>query len=758
MMTDLRVIDFSGGQTEDYLDCPPNYGKSVKDFNIDGDKRLLQRPGASRNPVTQLPSGTQIVNAVFDVGLEAYSSSLGYPNDLIAISKGNIYRYATATSTWTLINTYLMKLADTVHVVYLSDAQWVIHGLTSATGTKFPYLLYYSGGFKFMRLGHPQIAATYTITPQAADAKKYVYFLLYVRTYSTIGGVVHKIMGPPKVISVSNAGDMSGAGHYNDLANIPKCDDTGELKLADGYRIGSNSADYTRVYIYRTTHNGTVPYYVASVPYTDSTAVDYITDASLVAREVLYTAGGEVDHEPIGTVVGDRDSSYHAHFARTDTGKMYYGIGYRVTQTFPGNPEYAPASFSVFTTSLLTALHGLSEYGIAFCYGSILRVEGFIDSLGMGDIYLKSVSSSIGCAARYSVVRAENKLYFLSANGIGMTDGYTAVNLTPHLSDTLAIPESTDRYLSAYDQCNGVFDPESNTIRWNAYWMSPKKVIVLHLDHTKFTEGGGAVTFWEPDTNLTCLSQTRASVYGDARGYAHTFDEALLTDEQFSTPLNAWVANAVVPEYTSGAWSLGSELYKKWVTKMEAVFDNLSNLCVQFFHANDLVATFTEIAPMSFLNFATEKKVIRRVTRFSRSLLRATYKQIKLKKAYIILYRYQNYSLATTSGIDDVILNSHPPNWPTDIVGQYMYFETIMVGGVQTADNFTTGFLIKTRSDDTVVIEANAALYPKASALTKWVIKGYGKDQKMRLLGYTIPYQTIGVGQQPHATVGEDAP
>jgi hypothetical protein len=762
MMTDLRVVDFSGGQTEDYLDCPPNYGKSVKDFNIDGDKRLTQRWGSARNPTQQLPTGTQAVRCAFYLG----DNTNAFPYSFIAVSNGKVYTYAFAS--WTEINADVMKLNGGLKATSIGNTRWVLHGYSSGTGNQYPYIVYYNNTdseYNVTRIGYPMPSA-FTITPDSADGKAYIYYAVFTRQYATPYGITHLVQGPPMVVSVSNAGDFSSAANENvlNLGAANKCDGTGTLTAANGYLVNSGSLAYTHVWIYRTAHTKTIPYFVGMAPAASSSYTDNVTDAVLVTRAIFYSVGGEVDHDQFALSGQETYYSKHVAFCITDTGKMYFGICKRIVQTLTGNVDAAPGSFVTTTLEPIVTLAGLGDYAIIFHYAAIMRLEGFIDNLGNGGMQQQVVSNSIGCAARNSVVRAENKLYFISANGICMTDGFSAVNLTPHLGVTLDMVNLGNTGDGQYNDCHGVFDPETNTIRWSMTWISSttKRVIVLHLDHTQPVEGGGAVTFWYPDpTNLSVMSLTHPNMFGCARGYIHTMQEYLKTDEVYAATPAAWITQAVVPEYESGIMSFGSKLYKKWITKLEAVFHNITAYGVnaQFFHANDNATGYTELAPMRIANFGAVR-LWRRVVRLTKSMLRCTTKQIKIMKGYLSLYEYTAYATATISGVNPttVVLNTTPPNWPADLVGGYIHFELTTVATVPTTNNYVTAFQILTRSDTTLTVSSAAALYPTASVTGKWKIKGYPKDQTMRLLGYTLPYQIIGVGEQPHAKGSELAP
>jgi len=773
-MPSLDIHSFTG-QTDNYIDGPKQAGKSVLNFYVDDNDKLVQRGGFVAFHTTagqeQGPGGNAALHSMYRLERTQSSDSLITPNEeynFLMISSGyTIYTSTGRSDSWRTVGTVLengsvpsitypmMISRNTVdrYIVSRRDSETYIlkYSYLFDVGITYPtdWIVYRAG------LPTPNSGSfpAPTVTASNDDSKNYFYYFVFVRSDQSgyHGPAGTRIYGKPYILEKTNMADPSIAGHYMNAANMDKCDGTGpNITAAKGYYIfnGVSSNHGVFVRIYRTTHNGSIPYYVGQVTYTATTFKDEVTDAVLVTRSPLYTASGEVDHDqPPGSL-------FSTYVAYTDTtwyvcNSIYYQYGSYVLQSIPGLPEATPSTFRFEAEIEIKGCGTAGRYPVFFENECIYRVEGTVDNIGNGAHQKMFLSRTEGVISHRSIVQVDTSLYFLSRTGtIFVTDGFQLIPLSEHVGTTIqtmlvGIVDDTDR-----DDVAGTYDAYNNRI----YWVVPGATNgVICLDLNKPIGANSCITFMDYSTDTTALTyyqpdDTHAGYYVRAQtnGYVFMESAAALTDPVVDTTKTYanWYHKAVVPEWESCAFSFGGSFNRKWITKMHAIFENLSDLTAQFFHKNDLEDSFTE-AGKTIVTQSGTNKVWKRLVRMTRGKLRCYYKQIKITKGKVIVAKSDDYEVATTNGAANTVVITG--TWPTGIEGMFVSLDD---------DSYVEEWEIYTRSATTLVVLDAGNTLPTGAG-KQWVIRGYPKDQKMRILGVSIPFLPHGEGTFDHSTTGD---
>jgi len=760
-MQELRIEDFSGGITDNYIDGPPNAAQEMYDVYTDKNGKLVQRPGVNFFlPYFQLPTGNQAVHEIFEGFGNIYARSFG----AIAYDAGHTAWYSIKT-----VNR--VNEAYPIGTVNISGSR-IINGELMIIGTS---------SSSIFRLGLPAPQSGFATPSGTGGGKNYILYIVYVYTYSA-GGKDYTVISAPRVQALDDTNGYSGAA-YITVNTLDPCDGSGYIKTTGDYKIGA-SAGNTRIHLYLTEEgSGVIPYFLAEVPYGDTS---YVIDSSDTLSDTpLYTAGGEVDRDqPVGDLV--TYTQINDTVWRSDGDKLY--------QCVPGIPEASPAGFYLDAEKEIFALNNNGRYPLVFEREKIYRVEGLIDVLGNGIHQKITISDSIGCAGRNATVQVENNVFFVNNKGVFVTDGYSVRPLSDNLKASVFKLTQADWFSDPLVQ--GTYDSFTKMI----YWLIPSNdesfsgartsfSLILVLDLNKPLTNTSCYYQWRYG-RITSLKSVLAEAYrpynhaiqqqpdyvgmyrnntfiliGHLNGYVLSFDELKTNDSYWpanaaSSSLTYWWDDPVVPEYVSCAMSFGSTFVKKWITKFVTVFENLTDLFLQFFIKNDLEPSFTELAPIQFEQKANTP-VVRRVTKVASSKIRGHYKQIKIKKGYLILYKSDDYSTVTTAQIvgnkGTALLASTPPNWPGGVSGGYPYNVDDIRGYYLHLedDGYVEGWLIVSNGLTTITVNDPNTTFPVGSG-KKWLIKGYHKEHKMKLLGVSVPFESLGENADKAYVVGEN--
>jgi hypothetical protein len=222
---------------------------------------------------------------------------------------------------------------------------------------------------------------------------------------------------------------------------------------------------------------------------------------------------------------------------------------------------------------------------------------------------------------------------------------------------------------------------------------------------------------------------------------------------------SAWVKKTIIYNYVSTATNYGNTAVRKWVPKIVVYAKNLSNVSIGINSLNDdsvVPKALKEIRALSNIlwgdstivwgtatciwNYST---LIKAERNFPARGLRCDYKQIQFTNSYTIIENSDTLGTGTIDAtLKTVTLVTAPTNiWPENAIDYYISF---------VADSYVQDFLITGRTDS-VLTYSDAGNVTVTATGTKWVIRGYRKNDVLNLLNYTTFYAYISDTQDKYS-------
>jgi hypothetical protein len=760
-MAVFTVDDFSGGVTDNHISAPPNKYQIADNLLIVKHKdkgKLISRPGSelfdASNP--QLPSGNQRVgklkyfaNYLFaQSGRDIYYSNSGWNQMLGPVTSNKPFTSGFAVTnriSWDTYNNHLYIANDNFD--YISKI--------------FPD----SGGTPVLRTaGLPELASNPTVASSGgASTQNFVYRFIHSYTYQ-VNTLTFKDEGGYRQVSLTsvNAPNTSTVN----ITNIPV--------LANGATTNWDTATI-KIEVYRTTNNGTVFYKVGEVTNGTTTFNDSVSDATLVGNQLLYTEGGVLENDipPFAkflTVTGDNGILWLAHIKEGTEIKKN-----RVRQSVPGDPDSCPATFFIDIAEDITGLSSVRGFPIVICDNAAYRLEGFFDELGQGGITAVKISDTASCISSNSIVQTLEGIYWCGRDGIYYCDGYQVIQVNSEWSsETYKQLVSTS---SRQSYIEGAYDKVEQRIWWTFQLDTANgdadKCYILDLnwgksDDMPFTSASSGSYFLP---SAITFNDEGDLIRGDKRGYVLRHDADILSDPKIDTLVtpSSWEEVAIIYDFHSAAFDLGSTSDRKYVTKIILTCKNQTNLSTQIISNND---DNRKVANLSVIRFRGNlvwgdplpewgdpdlvwdfDGLIEEQRMFPARSLRCSYKQIQITNAYTNIYNSDAMGTVTAdAGADTATLtDSATVDWPSDVVDYYIAFES---------DGYVSEHQITARTSDTITfIDPNGTT---PTGTQNWVIRGYPKDEVINILSFTLIYEVFGVTQQAYRTsnsggVGTDA-
>ena len=414
----------------------------------------------------------------------------------------------------------------------------------------------------------------------------------------------------------------------------------------------------------------------------------------------------------------------------------------RVFQSKPNQIVAVPAGnyVDVEGGTKLAALSYAGKNPVALLRNKAYRIEGRYDALGNGQLRAVLISEVYGAVSQH-VARTKDGFFFESEKGWCYTDGFKVTLLSKHLKATYAALVNKDRMSAAFDSQNGhaYFAVESTVLSSD----TSKNNALFILDSEKIQGEWGVFTTASADgilqpNSLHYDSANERLLIGDQRGYVFKLDPTKYYDPSVNTATaySTWAKKAVVWDIITTALSFGTTSLEKWVTKLHLVAKNLTgNFSADVYSYNDQKTTSQQL--QAIRERTTTAKGLHRVWRWFRRLgLRCTYKQVQLKKGFVVVANSDTYGTATcNSSLRTVLLGS---NWPDDgsqdLRGHLIYFNN---------DSYAYGWTISADSGNTLTCSAGAGTFPNTAGV-KWVVKGYPKEEPFELQALDIEYDVLG--------------
>lgn len=742
----IEVEDFSGGVTDYYLNAPANKLRTCDNLLLiqyPGIGKPFTRPGSRlfSSAAPQIPAGSQRI-----------STSFIYKDTLHVQSSQKLYYYTGSAWGDVLGPTGNNAFTAATTATYFTYGHWNYHTIMAHSAIQHPQkvVLNASNVPEIYEAGLPRIDSSgITITP-AAGGNSWLYKFVYRQDYTTKDNITFTDYGAtsdPKSVS----GDITVA-----ITTIPV--------LLNGSTSNFRTASI-KVEIYRTVNNGTVFYKVGEVTNGTTTFNDTVSDATLVNNELLYTEGGVVDNDrppkcKLVHIFGD--IAYYANI-EDSTGQI---LNYRCLQAVPGDIDSVPETFFVDVDEEIVGMSSTKSNLVLLGATSIYRVDGFFDELGRGAMIAERISDTANCVSAQGAVQAMDGVFWPGSDGIYYTDGFRVLKLNQDYDKSYRffVGDGTNVDLTKCAKIQGKYDKRKNRIWWTIQSEGAEvdSCYILDLnwgvrENATFTTASGGDSFAPTAIEF---NKNGELIRCDSRGYVLIHKDAYHSDIKIDTlisPAN-WVKQTIIYDLESIAYNFGTSFSRKYVTKINVNCESTTNLSLQIVSNNDDDKKIANLSPIRYRGSLLwgdedvywgdpgyvwgQAGIINEKRMMPAKSLRCELKSIKFTNAKVAII---NSDLLGTANIDAALntvtlVNLATYDWPTNAVDYYVSFEQ---------DGYVKEYLITARTDDVLTFQDtdNTAQSQNGS---KWVIRGYPKDEVLNLLNYCIVYDVFGPTQHSY--------
>lgn len=591
-------------------------------------------------------------------------------------------------------------------------------------------------------------STAFTVTPESADGASYIYAIVYKYEYF-VGSVRYLDRSKPEEVLVSNAGDFSTAANGNDLSGIPTITNA-TFGTAEAWDTSSITVE-----IYRTTNGGTVLKKVGEVANGTATFEDDTADADLGIN--IYTSGGVLANEeppPCKFVVNTNDMNWYCNVKEGSEIK-----GFRIRHTLQLDPDSSPSTFTVDLDDEITGAGKVGINPIVFTADKVYRLEGVVDALGRGFIKKRVIDDTVGCISHNSIVNVKNGLYFAAIDGFYFTNGFKTTKISSHLNTSYNSVVATT---ASQERIFGVHDPDSELVYWALTEDSTdteNESIWVHDPLWGVPNNEGTFTKWLFNNNgqPTALEVIDGQlIRADAQGYVFKHSSELFTDPVIDTSNNPedWNEKAVVYNYVSPAFSFGTELGRKWVTKLMTVLKSTTNISLQPGSINDDTGATKELKeirsrkiftwgdpfftwgdPEFIWNAAATGTFVRR---FPKNSLRCTLKQVRYTNSRTVLLNSDLLGDVTVdSGALTVTLASGTFPSTVTLPGAEVIFSN-------NKDDVVNFDIVSNTSTVLTVSDPFGQLSAFDGTQSTWLVVGIRLGEQFHLEGYEIDLEPFG--------------
>ena len=740
----LLLDDFSGGITDNFIDAPINKYAVANNFVVTENRKLAPIDGSQIYDADkpQIPLGN---NRIGD---------LIYLNDDLLV-QANTKLYRENGTFWTELigptGNAPFNAGDANSSV--SKAFWNNHLLIS-NDEYSPTMKVFKDDTDTLQLrsaGLPSLPSTPNLAG-TAGANSYLYEFHFFYEYK-VGTVTFQDNGPTTLAQIQNI-DAPDSNQIT-ITGIPT------LSNAGGYNWEVSNV---KIKIFRSENGGQVLYNVGEVTNGTTTFNDTISDTSLIGNALIYTSGGVLDN-------GEPPLAKALHVAN---GAAWYGnvklgteiIKNRVYQSIIDDPDSVP---STNFTDLDDDIVGISSYldrVIVLCKDSVYRLDGTFDEQGGGLVTYQLISDTHGCVSQSSIVRTQNGVVFASMEGFVYTDGFDTFKISDGFNSRYKALVRTDiqrkRIYGAFDNVEGKVwwsvqtsenaadDVDTSYILDVRYGMRP--------DST-FTTAGGQDEFAP-----TCINFQKTNMLrGDKRGYLfhHSPDFPHSHPKIDLTKVPAdWFVSAILYDFITVATSFGDSKHRKFNNRIIIQCDNISNLSLQPVSITDIGTRERELTAIRWrgnfiwgdplFSWGADEFVwgtpgyIEQMRRFAGDDQRCTYRQIQLKNDFATITESNSFDTATVNAAAKTVTldNVADNDWPEEMGGYFIYFAD---------DGYQTGFEIDIEGTDTLTVKDDGGRLVDGSG-KQWVIRGFPKNEVLKLLNLTILYSLLGQQQLDYAS------
>ncbi len=740
-MAQLRVNDFSGGETDRFRDGKPNFAQTMKNLYVSENRRLFSRPGFGALHTDPRPFGNARIHAMWNhCYLDTFETFALTNGAIMVSSSATVWRSVFCADGTVSAPNWLNSEVPSTKYIRLNENEFVLvdnSGLGNYP-TKF-YRDGVGGEWQYVTLGLPYYndPGGSFADPVVAGANNWVYAIVLKHAYTTFesgsGFITKEVRNTPTISrSVNSVVEAKvDLPTFTNSLSATWVDNEDRSLLTDGCFAYSDVIWE----IYRTISNGSVFYKIGeSLPGTSFP--DTRVDSTITSGATLYTTGG---------AVGNGMPNSRTFDGTYANGTLWQASRQRVWQHKVGIHDAQPGSF-VFTVregQAIVSVNSLDVYPIVLTNKGIYRIEGIVDDLGNGTHRVRTISETDGALSSRSTVKAGDRLYYLASDGIYMTNGYTSSKVSKHYNDKYKEFLGQTVYWNGAirdikEMIVGVWDKYNRRIHWMVRIGNTLTSTVLTLDLKFPHEEGLCITSGEiPFYVRDAKSEGGNIQVGTQQGYLFDQDISRTFDVDESNNLDP---KGIEWDYVSCSLAFGSSLIRKFFTRLLLHFTNKSDLTVKVQSDTDESNDYRDHNAIRERGFTRGLYFLKRW--FPKGKLRGTYKTIRISNEAQTLFRSDDYDLADRSG-SSVIIDSGV--WPAGVeVGYYLSVET---------DNYTAQYRITVfGGGDTITVSPNLPGSVPSNDFA-WQIKGIPTTESIEMNGYTVDYHTPQEGHTQSATV-----
>jgi len=810
-MQSVTISDFSGGITDDYVDCAVNKYQKCDNLIIEKDGKLRSRFGSrlfdSNNP--QLPEGSKRVSDIFYIS-----------DDLFFIQNGKIFEYDSGFSEISFINNPFKYGDDDSSFnvgVWNNMAFVTINDRISGNYCK-PIKLYQDedGDMQIRTSGLPVPSGVTATADVGGEENLYTYRIFFYYEYY-VGETLYQDWSSDIEVQVGISGEDITADNIT-LENLPE--------IVNGTEFNYD-IDNIKIKIFRTEINGTDFHLLATLDHGEDEYVDDTPDSEIANSEAPYNQGD---------VIRNNGTTPYAKFVHVNGSVAWYGnikdgstiYPYRLYNSVPFDPDSVQDDAYIDLEDSIFGISSFLERAIVLGERNIYRVDGLVDETGTGNLSYQKLHSSAGCFCSSSIVQIPSGIVWAGRDGFYYSDGMSVYCISDGLKKTYA---SLTQTKNQKERIYGKYDDVGKRVYWSfqsGIGVNSEIDMQFILDlnfgisnDSTFTTASNENVF----SPTAFIFRDGEMIRGDRGGFLLQHKKAYLNDIKINPSVhsNSWGLKEIIYHHISGASSFGSLMYRKYITKIVLDATNESNLSVQIISNNDLNKQRTFLKPIrdrsaiawgqSNIPWGTagikwnESKLIEEIRRFHSNSLRCSFKQIEITNAYVKIINSDvigNIVIAGGTGNNDYLPSDvdgqflsfshddYDKQYPINTkIGSYIYFSDPFSKIVSCVDSiFTsnshgkdTGDLISFSSDNMpdeiligtnyYVISLNSNTYMIATSLQDaldgtyinvancqinessyingsqpFEISGIPKSEIIRLLSYTIHYDILGKTQK----------
>jgi hypothetical protein len=732
----FEVKSFSGGITDHYVGAAPNMAQDVRNLIVGKDDKAQSRGGLT------------LVDAVHN--------QLPYvttPTRVDSIHKFKKQYFVHQTKNKIYDSTLTNIVGPTGNQAFTSTAvqfnknsycEWNNHLIVTNDSSQFPNMLYRSGSsFVLTSMGLPK-PVSISVTG-SVGTNSYLYALVYKYSYS-IDGVTFLVRSAVSSWFTYTGAVISGAS--TTTVTLPT--------FTNGTTDNFDTAN-VKVEIYRTQLAQTVFYKVGEVALGTATYTDNTTDANLIAGVTLYTATDDLNY----------DRPPKCKFVFSHNGVVYYigvdGAPNTLIQGNPLQPHAAPAGNVAEFDDVITGVGVASQSVVIFCKDRVYRLDGIYDSIGNGGIFKTEISKNVGTLSHKSVIQTNEGLFFATAtDGFYFTDGYKVLRISENIptryQSIVGNEIIASRIYGSYDAaekrlywaCHSSVSSTDNDMIYvcNAFaGVSPVMPFFI-------LDGGNWPSNFAPTAIYFDIDKL---MHGDSRGYLFYQDHTILNDLKIDATKSPtlWSNLPIIFNYISPAYDFGDVTRRKWVTKLIVYCDGIAKVSIQPSSNNDNIGAWNNLAEIKSnspilwgdtgITWGDEvlrwnySPIISGKRYFPKNSIRCSYKQISLTNAYTNIASQLDFGTVNVDGtLKQITFTDTTQNWLQDPVDYYISFPD---------DAYVQEFKVTARTSNTVLTVEDIGGLLTTKASTAWKLKGYRKDESLRLLSYTIIYTPLTPSQ-----------